>query len=106
MAMGRHPRTVVAVLIGVMAVTALGCAGDPVVRTELTVEGMHCDGCEEAITDELAAIEGVETVDADWEAQRVVVRHHERAAPTDSLVASIESLGYTVHGAKTEPVGT
>jgi copper chaperone len=104
MAMGRHVRTAVAVLAGVVAATALGCAGDPVVRTELTVEGMHCDGCEEAITDELSAIEGVVTVEADWEAERVVARHHERAAPTAILVETVESLGYTVHGAKTEPV--
>ena len=105
MTTGRDLRTAAAVLVAVV-VTALGCARDPVVRTELTVEGMHCDGCEAAITDELAVIEGVETVEADWEAQRVVVRHHELAAPTDTLVASIESLGYTVHGTKTEPVGT
>lgn len=106
MTAGRHLRTAVAVLFGVMVVTALGCARDPVVRTELTVEGMHCDGCEEAITDELSAIEGVTTVEADWEAHQVVVRHRERSVPTDTLVASVESLGYTVHGTKTEPVGT
>ncbi len=102
----RRARRTAAALGLLLGIVTLGCAGDPVVRTELTVEGMHCDGCEEAITGELAAIEGVETVEADWETQRVVVRHHQRAAPTDTLVASIESLGYTVHGTKTEPVGT
>jgi copper chaperone len=104
MAIGRRVRTAMAVLAGVVAVSALGCAGDPVVRTELSVEGMHCDGCEEGITEELIAIEGVETVEADWETGRVIVRHHERTAPTDALVADVESLGYTVHGTKTEPV--
>jgi len=102
MAIGRRVRTVMVVLV--VAVSAFGCAGDPVVRTELEVEGMHCDGCEEGITEELIAIEGVETVEADWETGRVIVRHHARTAPTDALVADVESLGYTVHGTKTEPV--
>ena len=86
-----------------LATVTVGCAGDPVVRTELTVEGMHCDGCEEGITEELAAMDGVLAVEADWETGRVIVRHHERAAPTDALVADIESLGYTVRGTTTEP---
>jgi copper chaperone len=93
-----------AVVVLLAATATIGCAGDPVVRTELAVDGMHCDGCEEGITEELIAIEGVETVEADWETGRVIVRHHERTAPTDALVADVESLGYTVHGTKTEPV--
>ena len=98
----RTPWRLVVLVIATVAVSS--CADDAVVRTEITVEGMHCDGCEEAITEELAAIEGVLSVEADWEAGRVTARHHDRAVPAATLVPSIESLGYTVHGTMTEPV--
>jgi copper chaperone CopZ len=102
--LGHAVRLVVVLVIGTLAV--LGCADDPLVRTEIIVEGMHCDGCEEAIAEELATIEGVLSVDADWESGHVEATHRDRAVPAATLVTSIESLGYTVHGTKTEPTGT
>jgi len=38
-----------------------------------TVPGMHCDHCERAVTEEVSAVPGVESVAVDLESKRVVV---------------------------------
>jgi copper chaperone CopZ len=61
---------------------------------ELTysVPGMSCAHCERAVSEELAAVAGVESVSVDLETKRVVVR----GAGLDdaALRAAIEDAGY------------
>lgn len=60
--------------------------------TEITVEGMNCEGCEQAVEDALSNVEGVTDADADREAERATV---EGDASTDDLVAAVDEAGYS-----------
>lgn len=61
---------------------------------ELTysVPGMHCAHCERAVSDELSAVAGVESVSVDLETKRVVVSGG--ALDDAALRAAIEEAGY------------
>lgn len=57
-----------------------------------SVPGVSCGHCRAAITEEVAPLEGVESVDVDLEAKRVAVRG---AALDDAAIrAAIEEAGY------------
>jgi copper chaperone len=57
-----------------------------------TVPGMHCGHCERAVSKELSAVAGVESVDVDLESKRVTVvgGHLDDAR----LRAAIDEAGY------------
>ncbi len=57
-----------------------------------TVPGMHCGHCKKAVTEELTAVTGVESVDVDLESKRVTVV----GADLDDrmLRAAIDEAGY------------
>lgn len=62
----------------------------------LSVRGMHCPGCENLVARELNSVPGIANVDADSDADEVVVRGE---LPTkDRARQAIAELGY-------EPVG-
>lgn len=65
-------------------------------RTELKVEGMHCDGCKATVERVLGGLEGVESAEADWKAGRVVVERDPTRAGDEALRAAIEDAGYDV----------
>ena len=60
---------------------------------ELTVTDMKCSGCEESVTEAVAEIDGVTTVNADHEADRVVV---EGSTNEESIREAIASAGFTL----------
>ena len=57
----------------------------------LTVSGMSCTGCEEAVTDALTAIDGVESASADHEAGTATI---EGDAGDDELIEAVKDAGY------------
>jgi len=59
--------------------------------TELTVEGMACDGCESNVEEAIADVAGVKSVDADHENGTVVV---EGDPSIDALVGAVDDAGY------------
>lgn len=59
--------------------------------TTLTVSGMACDGCEEAVTEALEGVPGVDAASADHEAGTATV---EGQADVDALVSAVEEAGY------------
>lgn len=61
--------------------------------TTLTVSGMACDGCEEAVVEALEGVPGVETASADHEAGTATV---EGDADEGAMAAAIEDAGYDV----------
>ncbi|MEF8780696.1 MAG: heavy-metal-associated domain-containing protein [Haloferacaceae archaeon] len=61
--------------------------------TTLTVSGMACDGCEEAVVDALEGVSGVEAASADHEAGTATV---EGDADEDAMAAAVEDAGYEV----------
>ena len=60
---------------------------------ELTVTDMSCNGCEQAVEDALGEVSGVESAEANHEADRVTV---EGNPDRDAVVGAIEDAGYTV----------
>lgn len=62
--------------------------------TELSyrVPGMHCANCERAVGDELAKVEGVESVEVDLDAKVVLVRG--AGLSDEALRAAIDEAGY------------
>lgn len=63
---------------------------------ELTysVPGMTCEHCRTAITTEVSAVDGVQAVDVDLDAKRVVVTGE--AVSDDAVRAAIDEAGYDV----------
>lgn len=61
-------------------------------ETTYAVPGMHCGHCKAAVSEELAAVPGVEAVDVDLEAKRVTV--HGDGLSDAALRAAIEEAGY------------
>ncbi|WP_460920029.1 heavy-metal-associated domain-containing protein [Salinarchaeum chitinilyticum] len=59
--------------------------------TEITVEGMTCDGCEEVVEEALEMADGVESADADRSDDSATV---EGDADVDVLVEKVEMAGY------------
>lgn len=59
--------------------------------TELTVDGMACDGCEESVENALRDVSGVADVVADHESNRVTV---EGDADVDELVTAVQEAGF------------
>ena len=59
---------------------------------EYTVAGMHCGHCKAAVERELAAVDGVEAVQADLDTKLVTVRG--AGLSDDALRAAIEEAGY------------
>jgi copper chaperone len=59
--------------------------------TEITVEGMTCEGCEEVVEEALEMADGVESAEADRYDDLATV---EGDADTDVLVEKVEMAGY------------
>ncbi len=62
-------------------------------RVSLAVQGMKCDGCASTVSDALAAVTGVESVDVQLGESRasLVV---ENATSDEALVAAVEAAGF------------
>jgi copper chaperone len=59
--------------------------------TELTVDTMTCEGCEEIVEEALEDVDGVDTAEADREEDVVTV---EGDADTADLVEAVDMAGY------------
>jgi copper chaperone CopZ len=62
--------------------------------TTITVEGMSCGHCEEAVEAALRDVDGVTDATADRDAGRASV---EGDADVDALVRAVEDAGYAAH---------
>ncbi len=63
-------------------------------RVSLVVQGMKCDGCASTVSEALAAVTGVESVDVQLGESRasLVV---ENATSDEALVAAVEAAGFS-----------
>ncbi|MDR1421263.1 MAG: heavy-metal-associated domain-containing protein [Coriobacteriales bacterium] len=61
--------------------------------TVLNVEGMHCQHCVKAVTDELTAVPGVSDVQVNLEAGNAVVVHEPDVARS-TLIAAVDEAGF------------
>jgi copper chaperone len=62
--------------------------------TSYSVPGMHCGHCRAAVTRELEALAGVESVDVDLERKRVTITG--QGLDDEALRAAIDEAGYEV----------
>jgi copper chaperone len=63
----------------------------------LTVTGMSCTGCEASVEDALAALDGVERVAADHEADTVELVA-DGSVSDDDIAAVVDEAGYELAG--------
>ena len=63
--------------------------------TTFQVEGMTCDHCRHAVTTEVSAVPGVETVDVDIEAGTVTVTTDQPVDRSD-IATAVDEAGYTL----------
>ena len=63
--------------------------------TTFTVDGMTCDHCRRAVTEEISAVDGVESVDVDLASGTVTVT---TAGPVDraDIAAAVDEAGYSL----------
>ena len=87
---------VIAVFLGLVITTSACWKPAEPVTTTMIVEGMHCQGCSDAITAALTNLEGVTTVTADHESGVTTAVHDPTAGSSEALKTTIEGLGYTV----------
>lgn len=66
--------------------------------TVLTVEGMTCEGCANAIRRAVGQMEGVDEVDVNVVRKRVAVTYDEARATEEAIRQRIEEAGYDVAG--------
>ncbi len=59
--------------------------------TELTVDSMTCEGCEEIVEEALEDVDGVESAEADRHESTATV---EGDADVDDLVEAVDMAGY------------
>lgn len=62
--------------------------------TELTIDGMHCDGCARTVEALLSRIPGVRKAEASYEKRRARILHDQDEAPVADLVAAIAKGGF------------
>ena len=60
-------------------------------KTVIKVNGMMCQHCKKAVTDGLAALEGVASVEVDLDSKTATVEHE---CPLSALTVCIEDLGF------------
>lgn len=60
-----------------------------------TVQGMTCEHCVKAVTEEVSAIPGVSAVDVDLASGRVTVTADADPAP-EAVAAAVDEAGYTL----------
>jgi copper chaperone len=92
--------------LAMMAVAAGGCRRSEPVEIAFTVEGMHCEGCEAAITQALERVDGVEAASADQAAGIGIATCRSRKVDPQQLAGEIEGLGYTVTSVRVIPNGS
>lgn len=62
----------------------------------LTVDGMTCGGCENAVRRALGALPGIQSVQASHVEHRVTVSYEPTLVTPDAVTTRIEKLGYRV----------
>ena len=65
-------------------------------ETVLSVEGMSCDHCANAIVNAVGALPGVSIVSVDLSAKRVATEYDPSVTTVDEIKYEIEDLGYEV----------
>lgn len=66
------------------------------VEKTVHIGGMHCDMCEASIEKGVNELDGIESVEANWNDSVAIVKYDESLASVDDIEKAIEKRGYTV----------
>ena len=64
-------------------------------KTELHIQGMHCESCAEDIKETLEETAGVKSADVTFGGKTAVVEHDDAVVQQATLIKKIQDLGYT-----------
>lgn len=67
-------------------------------KKTLTVEGMSCGHCKNAVEKAVKAIAGVQSAEVDLAAKTLTVDFDEALTTLDTIVEVVDDAGYTVAG--------
>ena len=84
------------------AATKTPAAAAEWVEVVLDVEGMTCDGCENAIKAGVESLEGIASVESSHEEGWTKVKYDKNLTSVDDIEGKITDTGYVVEGEKTE----
>lgn len=62
----------------------------------LSIDGMHCTGCEDRVENRLSRIDGVRSVEADHGTGRAEIRFVAGREDAEALRRTVSDLGYEV----------
>ena len=97
-----RPRPLLFTLI-ILSTTALqlaGCGDATTIKEErLVVSGMHCDACAEGIQQSVASIDGVDSCQASYPSEEVLIIFHGKNT-MQTAIKRIEAMGFTVNRPK------
>lgn len=68
------------------------------VLVEMSVSGMHCEGCVETVRSSIAQLPGIDTVAVSLEKANAVVTYRPDAIDTASIRKAVELNGYKIVG--------
>ena len=68
------------------------------VEVTLNVEGMTCDGCENAIKAGVESLDGIATVESSYEEGWTKVKYDKAVTSAEAIEGKITDTGYTVKG--------
>ena len=68
------------------------------VKIEITIKGMTCTGCEQAIQGNVSKLEGIKSIIASHEKGNAIVEFYEDKVDTSMIKEAITETGYTVTG--------
>jgi copper ion binding protein len=87
------------------AILFTACRAEPrVMQVEITVDGMTCDSCVQAITYELGRVEGVRSVEVDLVGGKALVTFTEGQIDPAAIEQAIEKIGYEATPGEAEVV--
>ena len=71
------------------------------IEVVLDVEGMTCDGCENAIKAGVESLDGIEVVESSYEEGWTKVKFDQSLTSVEDIEGKITDTGYVVQGEKT-----
>ena len=75
-------------------------SAENLIEITFNVEGMTCDGCENAIMKSVEQLEGIAEVTSSYEEGWTKVSYDKTGPAADDIKAKISDAGYTVTGVK------
>jgi copper ion binding protein len=87
-----------------LALVLLACREPRTMTVELTVEGMTCESCVQAIEHTLGKLPGVASCKVDLAAGKARVEYREGEVEPEQLAAKVDELGYEAEAGTPSPV--